>query len=107
LRTRVGFGKTYPPTLPIAESHQIARHKAERPVVILNLSRQGGQNILERIGLGPHRDDRAGEALGFLAAGTAEHQPGEAHQRERPGQDRNPLRDSRTRQRLVGERAAG
>ncbi len=41
-----------------------------------------------------------GEALGFLAARPAEHQPGETEQRERPGGDRDPLRDRRRRQRL-------
>ena len=40
--------------------------------------RQHLEQGLERMRLGAHRDDRAGEALGFLAAGAAEHQPGEA-----------------------------
>ena len=81
---------------------------AERPVV---LARSGcdsaAKHILQRPRLGPHGDDRAGETLGFLAAGAAEHQPDQAHQRQRAGEDRDPLRDLRAGQRLVGQRPAG
>ena len=52
-------------------------------------------------------DHRAGEALGFLAPGAAEHQPDEAEEGERAGGDRDPLRDCGEVERLAGKRAPG
>ena len=90
----------------VAEPHEVAGHQAQAPVIFLDLLRQRGKNVLQRARFGPHRDDRAGELLRFLPAGPAEHQPDEAHQGQRAGEDRDPLRDQRAGKRLVGQRAA-
>jgi len=69
-------------------------HRQLGPAVVDPL-RQHFEECLERAGFAAHRDDRSGEALGFLAARAPEDQPGKAHECQRPGGDLNPLRDLR------------
>ena len=90
----------------VAELHQMLRHHRQLGAAVADPLRQDLEQRLERLRFAAHRDDRAGEPLGFLAPGAAEHQPDEAQQRQRTGGDREPLRDQRRRQRLPGERAA-
>ena len=91
----------------VAELHQMLRDHRQLGPAVADPLRQDFEQRLERPRFGAHRDDRAGEALGFLAPGAAEHQPDEAEQRQRPGGERDPLRDRGRGQRLAGERPAG
>ena len=90
-----------------AEPHQLARHAAQRLVTFGDPRAEDGKQSLERMRLVAHRDDRVGKALGFLAAGAAEHQPAEPEQGERAGDDRDPLRERRRTERHCGERMSG
>ena len=101
--------RVIPPSLPVASSPSSIRCCeiiVSSDAAVVDALRQHFEQRLERARFGAHRDDRAGEALGFLAPGAAEHQPDEAEQGQRPGGERDPLRDRRRRQRLAGERAA-
>ena len=98
------------PSLPVAWSPSRIRCCAiiaQLGAAVVDPLRQHLEQCLQRSRFGAHRDDRTGELLGFLAPGPAEHQPDEAHQRQRPGGDRDPLRDLRRRQRLAGQRPPG
>ena len=92
--------RVMPPSLPVVSSPRPISWSAiaaQRALAVVDPLRQHLEQRLERLRLGAHRDDRAGEALGFLAAGAAEHQPDQAEQGQRPGGDRHPLRDRRRR----------
>ena len=91
----------------IAELHQMLRDHRQLGAAVGDPLRQDLEQRLEPARFAAHRDHRAGETLGFLAPRAAEHQPDEAHQRERAGGDRDPLRDLRRRQRLSAKRPPG
>ena len=86
----------------VAKLHQVLRDHRQVGAAVLDSLRQHAEQRLERACLGAHRDDRAGEALGFLAPGAAEHDPAQAEQRERSRGKREPLRDCGRGQRLAG-----
>src|SRR5690242_17728828 len=91
----------------IAKLHQVLRDHREFGTAVRNPLRQDFEQRLQASCLGPHRHDRTGEALGFLAAGAAEDQPGEAKEGKRSRSNRNPLRDLRRGKRLAAEYSAG
>ena len=78
----------------VTQLHQrLGHHRQFGPAVAEPLGKHLKQGF-ERLRFAAHRDDRAGEALGFLAAGAAKHQPDETEQSKRAGGDRDPLRDA-------------
>ena len=88
----------------VAELHQMLRDHRQLGAAVVDSLRQHFEQALRATALSARiAIDRPGEALGFLAPGAAEHQPDEAQQRQRPGGDRDPLRDRGRGQRLTGQ----
>ena len=82
----------------VAELHQMLGDHRQLGAAVLRSAAESTSSSASRLRASLRMViDRAGEALGFLAAGAAEDQPDEAEQRQRSGRDRDPLRDLRRR----------
>jgi hypothetical protein len=90
----------------VAKLHQMLGHHCQFGPAVLDPLCQDREETFQRPRLGPHFNDRAGEALGFLPPGAAEHDPDESKQRQRPSSERQPLGNGRRRKRLAGQRLA-
>ena len=74
----------------VPKPHQLVADCLERAVILVDPLAKYAEQPLERLRFVAHRNDRAGEGFGFLAAGPAEHQPNQPEQRQRPSSNCDP-----------------
>ena len=101
-RIEVGRGRSQARGCFVAQHHQLIGHRAKREVIVVDPLTNHRKQTIERPRLAAHRDHGTSECFGLAAARAAKHQPQQTEQRQRAGDNGDPLRDSREGEGLAG-----